>query len=127
MYIDSSACVRIKGGESETEVYHVSLAVQCIYGWSDERGEDGDRKEGSDIPVGWKIVEIAWPLVCRCSIKLASGRRVAGAIRSHLVDAWDLQLKCARVLHKTLIVPVLMYGSEKMIRREKERSRVRAV
>ena len=27
-------------------MYHVSLAVQCIYGWSDEGGEDGDGKEG---------------------------------------------------------------------------------
>ena len=27
-------------------MYHVSLAVQCRYGWSDEGGEDGDGKEG---------------------------------------------------------------------------------
>ena len=33
-----------------------------------------------------------------CSKKVASGRRVAGAIRS-LVNAWDLQLECARVFH----------------------------
>ena len=26
-------------------MYHVSLAVQCIYGWSDEGGEDGDGKD----------------------------------------------------------------------------------
>ena len=39
----------------------------------------------------------------------------------------DLQLECARVLHETLLVPVLMYGSETMLWREKERSRVRAV
>ena len=44
---------------------HVPLAVQCIYGWSDEGGEDGDVKEVSDIHGGWKRVEIAWPLVCR--------------------------------------------------------------
>ena len=42
--------------------------------------------------------------------KMASGRRVAGAIRS-LGNARSLQLECARVLHKTLLVPVLMYGS----------------
>ena len=30
-----------------------------------------------------------------CSRKVASGRRVAGVIRS-LVNAWDLQLQCAR-------------------------------
>ena len=45
-----------------------------------------------------------------CSRKVASGRRVTGDIRS-LVNARDLQLNCARVLHETLIVPVLMHGS----------------
>ena len=59
-----------------------------------------------------------------CSRKVARRRRVAGAIRS-MVNA--LQLECARVLHKSLLVPVLTYGSETMIRREKERSRNRAV
>ena len=46
-------------------MYHVSLAVQCIYGWSDEGGEYGDGKEGSELSDGWERVEIAWPLVCR--------------------------------------------------------------
>ena len=46
-------------------MYYVPLAVQCIYVWSDEKGEDGDGKEGSEIPVEWKKVEIAWPLVCK--------------------------------------------------------------
>ena len=40
-----------------------------------------------------------------CSRKVTSRRRVAGAIRS-LVNAWGLQLQCARVLHETLLVPV---------------------
>ena len=57
---------------------------------------------------------------------MASGRRFAGAIRS-LVNARDLQLECARVLHETLVVPVLLYSSETMLWKEKERSRVRAV
>ena len=61
-----------------------------------------------------------------CSWKVASGRMVAGAIRS-LVNARDLQVVCARVLHETLLVPVLIYGSEAMLWREKERSRVTAV
>ena len=52
-----------------------------------------------------------------CSRKVASGRRVAGVIRS-LIDA--------RVLHETLLVLVLMYGSETMLWKEK-RSRIRAV
>ena len=44
-----------------------------------------------------------------CSRKVASGRRVAGAMRS-LVNARGLQLECARVLHETLLVPVFIYG-----------------
>ena len=64
--------------------------------------------------------------VADCSRKVASRRRVARAIRS-LVNARDLQLECARVLRETLLVPVLMYGSETMLRKEQERSRVRAV
>ena len=55
------------------------------------------------------------------SRKVASGRRVASTIRS-LVNVRDLQLECARVLHETLVVPVLMYGSETVLWKEKERS-----
>ena len=55
-----------------------------------------------------------------------SGRRVGGTIRS-LFNVRNLQLECARVLHESLLVPVLMYGSETMIWREKERSRIRNV
>ena len=53
-------------------------------------------------------------------------KRVAGETRS-LVNARDLQLECARVLHETLLIPVLMYFSETMLWKEKERSRIRAV
>ena len=58
--------------------------------------------------------------------KVASGRRVAGVIRS-LVNARDLQLECTRVFYETLLVPVITYGSETMLWKENERSRVRAV
>ena len=61
----------------------------------------------------------------KCSRKVPSGRRVAGAIRS-LVNAGSLQLECARVLHESL-VNVLTYGNETVIWREKERSRILAV
>ena len=57
---------------------------------------------------------------------MASGRRGTGAIRS-LVNARDLQLEYARVFHETLLVPVLMYDSETVLWKEKERSRIRAV
>ena len=60
------------------------------------------------------------------SRKVASGRRVAGTIRS-MVNAMDLLLECAKVFHETLFVHVLMYGNERMLWREKERSRVRDV
>ena len=40
-------------------MYHVPLAVQGIYGWSDEGGEDGDGKEGSVISGGWERMDIA--------------------------------------------------------------------
>ena len=43
-----------------------------------------------------------------CSRKVASGRRVAGAIR-FLVNARDFQLECARFFHETLLVHVLTY------------------
>ena len=61
-----------------------------------------------------------------CSRKVVSGRRVAGVIRS-LDNAWSLQLECGRVLHESLLVPVIAYGSETKIWREKKRSRIRAV
>ena len=41
-----------------------------------------------------------------CTMKVASGRRVSGAIRS-LVNARSLQLECSMVLHESLLVPVL--------------------
>ena len=50
---------------------------------------------------------------------MASGRRVAGTIRS-LVNDRDLQLEYARVLHETLLVPVLMYGSDNFMEGEGE-------
>ena len=56
---------------------------------------------------------------------MASGRRVSRAIRS-LVNVRSLKVECARVLHESLLVPVLTYGSETMIWRE-ERSRIRSL
>ena len=49
---------------------------------------------------------------------MASERRVAGAIIS-LVNPRDL--------HETLLMPVVMHGSKKMIWKKKERSKIRAV
>ena len=157
-------------------MYHVPLAVQCIYGWSDEGGEDrdvrerrlpgllyadhlvlcGESEEDLRVMVGgfakvcrrglkvnagegkvmvlngkeglvcevhvdgihleyasefkylWCVLDESGTDGAECSRKVMSGRRVAGAIRS-LVNTKDLQLDCARVLHETLLMPVLMY------------------
>ena len=43
-----------------------------------------------------------------------------------LVNTRSLQLSCSRVL-QSLLVPLFTYGSKTMKRREKERSRIRAV
>ena len=57
--------------------------------------------------------------------KVVSGRKVASAIR-FMVNARGLQFEFARVLHEALLVPVLLYGSE-VIWRKNKRSMVRAV
>ena len=51
---------------------------------------------------------------------------MADAIRS-LVNARDLQLECATILHETLLIAVIRNGSETMLWKEEERSRIRAV
>ena len=61
-----------------------------------------------------------------CSRMVASGRKVACAIRS-LVNVRNFELEFARVLQETMLVPVLMYGSETVLWKEKERSRIRVV
>ena len=44
-----------------------------------------------------------------------------------MVNARGLQLECVRVLHEGLLMSVLLYGSETILLRKKERSRIRAV
>ena len=44
-----------------------------------------------------------------------------------LVNDRSLKFECARVLHESLLMPVLTWGRETVIWREKERSRIRAV
>ena len=58
--------------------------------------------------------------------ELIARRRVAVGIKS-LVNARSLQLHCASVLHESLLLPLLTYGSERMIWREKERFRIRGI
>ena len=69
-----------------------------------------------------------------CGRKVASGSRVAGAIRS-LVNTNYLPLECAQIFLvpflgtflETFLVHVLIYVSETMLWKEKERSGARAV
>ena len=60
MHVHSSACVRVKGGESERLKTDIVMRQGCImspwhfniYGCSDEGGENGDGNEWSRIPGG---------------------------------------------------------------------------
>ena len=75
IHVDSLACDRVKRDESEgfridsrmiqDRSASCPLGFQCIYGCNDERGENGDRKEGSEIHGGRERMEITWTLVCR--------------------------------------------------------------
>ena len=47
-------------------MYHVPLNFLCVYGCSDEIGENGDGVDGKDLIYGGEErVETTWPLVCR--------------------------------------------------------------
>ena len=65
-----------------------------------------------------------WAQMMQYCSKVANGRKVAGAIRS-LVNASGMQPDCARVLHEGLLLSVLLYGSEAMIWKGKDRSKIR--
>ena len=72
MYSDSSACVRVKGGESEGFRIESGVRQGCIMSpqlfnvyMDGVMKEDGDGKDGIELQGGWERVEIAWPLVCR--------------------------------------------------------------
>ena len=41
-----------------TRAYHIPLPFQCTYGHSDERGENGDEEDKSDIYEGGERVKI---------------------------------------------------------------------
>ena len=55
------------------------------------------------------------------------GRWCVGCAISSLVNARSLQPECARVLHESLIMPILTYSNKTMIWRGKEISRIRVV
>ena len=64
MYFDSSACIRVKKGESEGFRICNGVRQGCIMSsWLFNVYMDVIMKEGSEIPGGWGRVEITWPLV----------------------------------------------------------------
>ena len=58
--------------------------------------------------------------------KVVGRRKLVCAIR-YLVIAKSLHLECVRVIYEALLEPILLYGSNKMVCREKEKSRIRTV
>ena len=74
MYVVTSACVSVKGGESERfridrRVRHGCIISPWLFNiYMDgvmKEAKMGDGKEGSELPGRWGILEISWPLVCR--------------------------------------------------------------
>ena len=72
MYVDSLVCVRVKGDVSKQ--FKIVGWDRCIMSpwpfnvyieFSDVGSEDGDGKEGCEIPGGGEKVEISWSFVCR--------------------------------------------------------------
>ena len=58
--------VIVKMVESECSIIDRCGAFQCVYGCSNEKSENGDEEDGSEISGGrGGKVEIAWLLVCR--------------------------------------------------------------
>ena len=68
---------------------------------------------GCDWNMCWNLNtwRVFWMNQAECRWKVASGGSVAGAIRSRF-SSRGLQLECTSVLHETMLVPVLRYGSE---------------
>ena len=112
--------LKVNGGKNKVMVLNGEEGLEC------EVLVDGIRLEHvSEFKYLGSVLDESGTDGAECSRKLASGRRVAGALM-FLVNVRYLQLECGRVLHETLLVPVLMYVSEKILWREKERARVRA-
>ena len=112
--------VKVNGGKSRVTVLNGEEGLKC------EFHIDGIRLEHvSEFKYLGCVLDESGTDGAKCSRKVASRRMVAGAIRS-LVKPRDLQLECDRLLHETLLVPLLMYGSEAMLWKEKARSKVRA-
>ena len=101
--------LEVKAGKSKVMVMNREERLEC------EVYVDGIRLEHvSEFKYLGCVLDESGTDGAECSRKMASGRRIADAIRS-LVNARNLQLECTRVLHERLLVHVLMYGSETML------------
>ena len=76
LYVNSLACVRVKGGESKCFRFNSGVRHGCImYTWlfnvkmdakgDDKEGENGYGEKGSEIPGEGEREEITCPLVCK--------------------------------------------------------------
>ena len=74
IYVNSSACVRVKGAESKQfRIYNGVrqgwIMSPCLFNvYMDgvmKEVKDGDRKERSELPGGREKMEFAWSLVYR--------------------------------------------------------------
>ena len=100
--------LKVNAGKSEVMILNGEEELEC------EVHVDGIRLEHlSEFKYLGCVLDESDIDGVECSRKVASGIRVAGAIR-FLVNSRDLQLECARVLHETLVMPVLMNDSETM-------------
>ena len=101
--------LKVSAGMSNIMVLNGDEGLEC------EVHVDGIRLEHvSEFKFLGSVLDESGTDGTECSRKVANGRRVAGTTRS-LVNARDLQLECARVMHETLLVPVFMYGSETLL------------
>ena len=93
--------LKVNAGKSKVMVLNGAEGLQC------EIHVDGIRLEhNSEFKYLGCVMDESRIDGAECNRKVASRRRVAGAIRS-LVNDRDLQLECATVLHS--------YGSETML------------
>ena len=54
MFVNSLACVRLKGGESESFRLIVLSSLQFVHVWNDEKSEYEDEENGNEVFRGQK-------------------------------------------------------------------------
>ena len=67
-----------------------------------------------NIPNIWDVLDI-WDILDESGTDRGECSRKVTGVNTSLVSTRDLQLECARILNETLLVPVVMCGSETML------------